>query len=480
MPLDSQKVPFLRMSFHHEKQLMQPSPKFKSSAPWKMIFGKTWVLPLGMLAINYLQGFFRRFFEYTNLSNGSVYIIQTKPGSWLLASLLKPGISKSHQYHGNRVTDAGRKSTEGHRSIDDFEHWKLQPSDCYLSETTKQPFSNDGEVVRFQGMIKTNEKTGTSFNMFNPAKRGQSKSPAKMSRNLCCCFVLQRILGQIKLFPYQGCCPLQGLFCASKLHVGWEGSQEEACHQGHSHFIPCLPRHVRLQTVPTSSMWQFVSATSTQTQPPGPQSCASPVVGWPGWKDAHLCSWSWEFVSSRLETPSGTGWVEAPFEAEIKSKLYKSELHSLHTQKRTKKPWQHLKNHVFLETKRGFFAQFRLNRLDPRWCPLFFQGSKGSHMADRMAATNAASDTDWLVVFFVGLMLEIFLGGGRWKQILNRGLCSSFNIHTLNLIVDAESIHLPKNWYLSHEQVVLKLFFQKRSADQPGHKFQVVLFPSRV
>lgn len=259
-----------------------PPPKFKSSAPWKMIFGKD-VSFASWDAGNKLQG---------------LVVVETPAYQNLIGQIGKP-----------QVTDAGRKSTEGHRSIDDFEHWKLQPSVCYLSETktTKPPFSNDGEVVRFQGIIKTNEKTGTSFNMFNPAKRGQSRSPAKMSRNLCCCFVLQRILGQMKLFPYQGCCPLQGLFCASKLHVGWEGSQEEACHQGHGHFIPCLPRHVRLQTVPTSSMWQFVSATSTQTQPPGPQSCASPVVGWPGWKDAHLCSWSWEFVSSRLETPSGTG-----------------------------------------------------------------------------------------------------------------------------------------------------------------------------
>ena len=193
-----------------------------------------------MLAINYLQGFFKR-----------VGLYNSNKTRELTFGRRCCRHEKSHRSHGNRVTDAGRKSTEGHRSIDDFEHWKLQPSVCSLSETTKQPFSNDGEVVRFQGIIKTKEKTGTSFNMFNPAKRGQSTSPAKMSRNLCCCFVLQRILGQIKLFPYQGCCPLQGLFCASKLHVGWEGSQEEACHQGHSHFIPCLPRHVRLQTVPT-------------------------------------------------------------------------------------------------------------------------------------------------------------------------------------------------------------------------------------
>ena len=229
-------------------------------------------------------------------------------------------------------------------------------------------------------------------------------------------FVLQRILGQIKLFPYQGCCPLQGLFCASKLHVGWEGSQEEACHQGHSHFIPCLPRHVRLQTVPTSSMWQFVSATSTQTQPPGPQSCASPVVGWPGWKDAHLCSWSWEFVSSRLETPSGTGWVEAIFEAEIKSKLYKSELHSLHTQKKNKKPWQH-RNHVFLETKRVFFAQFRLNRLDPGDVLFFSKDPKArTWLTEWLPRMLPRSLTDWLVIF---CRVDVGDISGGWKVKAN-------------------------------------------------------------
>lgn len=31
----------------------------------------------------------RRFFEYTNLSKGSVYIIQTKPGSWLLVVVVE-------------------------------------------------------------------------------------------------------------------------------------------------------------------------------------------------------------------------------------------------------------------------------------------------------------------------------------------------------------------------------------------------------
>lgn len=246
----------------------------------------------------------------------------------------------------NRVTDAGRKSTEGHRSIDDFEHWKLQPSVCSLSETTKQPFSNDGEVVRFQGIIKTKEKTGTSFNMFNPAKRGQSTSPAKMSRNLCCCFVLQRILGQIKLFPYQGCCPLQGLFCASKLHVGWEGSQEEACHQGHSHFIPCLPRHVRLQTVPTSSMWQFVSATSTQTQ----LYHITFTAAWPT---------VMRFTSSRLT------WVKRCTSLQLELGI------CVILQKESKKPWQH-RNPCLSRNKAGFFCPVPTQQIGPPVMSPFF------------------------------------------------------------------------------------------------------------
>ena len=124
--------------------------------------------------------------------------------------------------------------------------------------------------------------------------------------------------------------------------------------------------------------WHFHTNTQLYhiTFTPGPQSCASPVVGWPGWKEAHLCC---EFClkSITVETLSGTGWpLEAPFKAENKSKFkYKTELHSLHRNQKIP-TWQHPKIHHQHPT--------------PLVVPLL-QGSKGSHMADRMAATNAAS-----------------------------------------------------------------------------------------
>ena len=141
MPLDSQKVLFLRMSFHHEKQLMPPPPpKFKEFCPLKNWFlAKTRVLASwyagNKLSTRVLQ---QKVFEYTNLLNGSVWKkIKQNQGVDVWSSLLPA-------YHligpmANQVTDAGRKSTEGHRSIDDFEHWKLQPSVCLFEwndETT--------------------------------------------------------------------------------------------------------------------------------------------------------------------------------------------------------------------------------------------------------------------------------------------------------------------------------------------------------